>query len=713
MFEGLKRASQKLSNVMQRIWTKAPTRDKTDYPELFHTNPRLDPVHVKAQAISTTPWKIYKKAAVRAKGHAADPLDQHPLYDILENPMPMYPEIDGVALLYITAVLWDIVGEVFWLKIRTGNQVSGLLLVPSAWVAMTPTISTPFFEVYPFGVTAGKAFKVDPADIVWFKTPDVTDPYSRGRGRAEPIADEVQADEYAAKQQKNYFFNDAMPPFMIFAPGASPEEAERIKETWVQKLGGFLNARKPAVIPWKDANVQKLSDSPREMDMVESRKFLRDEALQHYQIPPEIFGIVENSNRSTIDSAFYLFAKNVLHYALYNFERVIDTQLVQSDFDKELVFRFDNVVPEDEQTIYTRLSDGLSKGAVTVDEYRSFMKLPKLPNNAGKIFLRQTLVVAIPADEDPTAEPEPTPTTSTEPESTTTENDQEDNEEKTVIRIVEKAVPVRRAHWKAFDQTATNHEPAFRQAIQKFSSNQKARWKSAFNESIKSGASYQLATDKASEATFGQSADKALKSALAPAWLGSMAGGREHAFSILSGMKGIKNHGSTEAVTNDRFNHWIETHGLEKAKGLNDTTNADIKAKLQKLLSDAITDGDYTVNTGYDTRPDIASKILALCDGVYSDMSGTRAAMIARTEAGTSVNYGQHETYKAEGVQKKEWLAVQDDRTRADHSAADGQQVGMNDEFDIGGEKMAYPGDPEGDASEVINCRCTLLPVVE
>ena len=50
--------------------------------------------------------------------------------------------------------------------------------------------------------------------------------------------------------------------------------------------------------------------SPWELDFVESRKFLRDSANQHFHIPPEIMGILENSNRSTIDSAFYLLNKN-------------------------------------------------------------------------------------------------------------------------------------------------------------------------------------------------------------------------------------------------------------------------------------------------------------------------------------------------------------------------------------------------------------------
>ena len=36
----------------------------------------------------------------------------------------------------------------------------------------------------------------------------------------------------------------------------------------------------------------------------------------------------------------------------------------------------------------------------------------------------------------------------------------------------------------------------------------------------------------------------------------------------------------------------------------------------------------------------------------------------------------------------------------------------MDEAFDVGGAQLQFPGDPDGPAEEVCNCRCTLLPVV-
>mgnify|MGYP001804312122 CR=1 FL=1 len=41
----------------------------------------------------------------------------------------------------------------------------------------------------------------------------------------------------------------------------------------------------------------------------------------------------------------------------------------------------------------------------------------------------------------------------------------------------------------------------------------------------------------------------------------------------------------------------------------------------------------------------------------------------------------------------------------------DGVRVGKDEDFDVQGEKLAYPGDPKGSAANVINCRCTVAVV--
>jgi SPP1 gp7 family putative phage head morphogenesis protein len=95
-------------------------------------------------------------------------------------------------------------------------------------------------------------------------------------------------------------------------------------------------------------------------------------------------------------------------------------------------------------------------------------------------------------------------------------------------------------------------------------------------------------------------------------------------------------------------------------------------------------------------------------DKVYK-FNASRSRTIARTESGSLINRSTNEEYAQAGVKMKRWLA--NPGARESHSHADGQgAIPFNAAFDNG---MMYPHDPAGPAQEIVNCRCTLVPVVE
>jgi hypothetical protein len=96
-----------------------------------------------------------------------------------------------------------------------------------------------------------------------------------------------------------------------------------------------------------------------------------------------------------------------------------------------------------------------------------------------------------------------------------------------------------------------------------------------------------------------------------------------------------------------------------------------------------------------------------------------RARMIARTEvhgARNTVAMGTMQRFESaygipSGVMRKEWQATEDTRTRVEHREADGQTVAFTEPFTVGGFPLQFPGDPNGPAHLVINCRCSPLAV--
>ena len=90
--------------------------------------------------------------------------------------------------------------------------------------------------------------------------------------------------------------------------------------------------------------------------------------------------------------------------------------------------------------------------------------------------------------------------------------------------------------------------------------------------------------------------------------------------------------------------------------------------------------------------------------------SAYRAEVIARTETHSIANFANETVADASGIElKKEWGATMDARTREDHAEADGQTVGQGESFDVGGEMLLYPGDTNGSAANIIQCRCQCL----
>ena len=95
-------------------------------------------------------------------------------------------------------------------------------------------------------------------------------------------------------------------------------------------------------------------------------------------------------------------------------------------------------------------------------------------------------------------------------------------------------------------------------------------------------------------------------------------------------------------------------------------------------------------------------------------MNRTSAIRTARTAVTGAQNAGRIDSYTAAqkmGIKlKKEWLATLDGRARHSHAMLDGEQVDNEKKFSNG---CMFPGDPNGPAAEVYNCRCTLIAAVD
>jgi hypothetical protein len=143
---------------------------------------------------------------------------------------------------------------------------------------------------------------------------------------------------------------------------------------------------------------------------------------------------------------------------------------------------------------------------------------------------------------------------------------------------------------------------------------------------------------------------------------------------------------------------YIRTIAARKVQQVTETTKEQIRRSIAKWNANGL----GTDEIARQLRKDLGGS-----------MSKLRAHVIARTETHSAANAANDAAVESLGISRaelsKQWVAAQDERTREDHVAADGQIRLRDEPFNVGGVSLDFPGDPSGPAEQIINCRCTYV----
>ena len=172
--------------------------------------------------------------------------------------------------------------------------------------------------------------------------------------------------------------------------GPSSSDLERLVEALNSKHKGLGNAHRTAVLTF-DATIESVPNNHREMELLDSRRAIRDSALQHFGIPPEIMGIVENSNKATVVAAEHIYAKQVRMPILHHFEDIINSKILpRYKTSQEYQFRFDNILPDDEEMNLNKAKEGREGKTLTINEHRQLLGFPPLEGDSGKVLVGES-----------------------------------------------------------------------------------------------------------------------------------------------------------------------------------------------------------------------------------------------------------------------------------------------------------------------------------
>ncbi len=386
---------------------------------LYSESPLLRMVtHRIAESVSSATWRLYAAKGKReryvsaqiktansarrkdliAKAARSDELTEveaHPLLDLLCIGTPVLP---GDLTLRISQVMFDIAGEVFYLIERNASGVPfRAWVLPPHWIHQTPTVDDPSFWV-----SLGNSPKrVPESEIVWLRDPDPVNPYGRGVGTARSLADELEADEAAAKHIRGSFAGGLRPDVLIMGSGLKKEKREEYEHQWHSRLRTSYSKWLPFYQNAPNGTqIHQLSQDFRSMQLQEVRQWERDLVMQTFGINPEILGHVTGSNRSTSFVAERNYRNSIVIPRLETFRRMVQFELVpeyQSPRSLLVEYELDQLVDEEAQD-QARIA---APWAATVNEHREAQGLEPLDGSAGDVHLVPINLVSRPTLDAP------------------------------------------------------------------------------------------------------------------------------------------------------------------------------------------------------------------------------------------------------------------------------------------------------------------------
>jgi len=346
--------------------------------EAFHRVAALHMVqHAVSQAVASNRWHISK---------GDETTTDHPAWNLWRRPND---QLSGYQYRYLQSTYADLLGETFAEVVDSDDSDRPFHLRPLPPTAMTLEEQR---GQWMWRVRLGdRDERVSPDRIIWsVASPDLANPYGRGKGLAHVVGDDLEIDEFAAEFTRAFFHNDARPSLLWTkgdggrGQGWDTKDRKRLRKTLDQNHRGSRKSHRNAFLSG-DIDVQEISTQFNHLNITDLRSWEQDLVRKVYGIPPEIIGQTTDSNRATSRAAESIMAKQAVKPRLRRMEEDWERHVL-SRFDDsgDLSIAFENPVPEDKETKKELIAE--KPEAFTVNEIRQTAGFAEV--EGGDIFLR-------------------------------------------------------------------------------------------------------------------------------------------------------------------------------------------------------------------------------------------------------------------------------------------------------------------------------------
>lgn len=642
------------------------------------------------------------------------------------NAWQSFAELQAEALVY-----FNLFGNCYvWYRRERGNEW------PSWFVALRPDRVHHLYDkeragshlagyVYvPEGMSVDEGLPMLPQDTMHVRLPNPGDPYAgmgKGLSPISPLAQSGDVDNAATSFLKLFFDQGTMPMGLLSVDVPLTDEiVAEAKERWLQAYGNWQQWIEPVILG-QGAKYQRLGASFDELDLEKLDARNESRIVMPFGVKLTLIEsrpALVNTTYSNLETDYRMFLTNTLIPELMMFEEEWRYYLRSPDGTQFAQYDFDQLPGYiDQQQMVADVADAWQRSAATRAEYRRAIGLPA--SEADNVYMIPFNMITIPAGQ-------PAPAPQTEVGAVTSEDDGEkalDFRQVPALPAGGKAAlsnDAKRSLGTQILQTAQAWEPKAAEAAREAFGNDRREILAIVN-----GAQKAAYRDKAAVAWglvlfevldyLGMASKEMWRSTFAPVLAGVIGAQGEH----LSATFGMQ-----FAVANLLSQEWFGTYTLTFADPISATSEREISALFNAAMAEGWSvpqmqenlDVLFTQWIDGTAGTEMAAMTQEQLERLWfatNRLPPWRTEMIARTETIRASNAGAMGLYDDWGVERREWLATMDGRTRDTHAAANGQVRAKGEAFDIGGSPMMYPGDPSGPPEEFINCRCTVIPVIE
>jgi len=622
-----------------------------------------------------------------ANGDTEEIIDD-PFLSIIQRPNELQTQMEFWEL---AVAYYILAGETFWYMERSGEKTA-----PTAMANMRPDHVEIVFSAdkrqvvaYEFRQGNGETLKIRPEDVLHIKNIDPTNP-ARGVGVIRPATQRIITEKEATQYQAQTFRNHGRPDIAVFTnvDQLTEEAADEAREKW-DKIYGAKTKRNAGFFGGDVKDIKMLNVSPKEMDGIESMKFLRDDILAALRIPKQMIDTDVNYNNSRV--AYATFIRQACEPVLDTFIDVINNKWL-TDADQDKFMWYETEVGEDRELTLKEAVESKRAAIITQNEARDLLGWPTVDGGdefndpvSGTTFQLALKKKKIQKAAKGIIRKRNVLTKKFKAIEAVADMYKAEAHLKNVKRQqnpVFHTKELREQYIKVFNENIDRRAKLFADTVDVYND---GLYKRIIKQIEEFGVNPDRVFDPVLELPEARKTFEPLMEAL------YRKAGQDVMNDIANGFTGKA---SENFVTLDEVLRAIQ---LRAEFFITSMLNTNFK-ELKKILANGLAEGMGVEEIGRSLRQ------------YFTDMSTSRARTIARTETGRLVSQATDEAYKQSAVVTgKEWLTAGDDKVR--------DRVGTVDDHVINNGVIVSPGGvfPNGErypGELTINCRCAIAPAV-